>query len=299
MFVASLGALRKEVPTLSGALADPAAVAAKLEGMPGVAALEGERLIGYLTSWHPIERFRDANRTGAYAPEWAHGAAGDAGRRTAIYRALYRAASTQWTETGCDLHAITLLAGDDATVKAWFWSGFGMGTVDVVRPMTPLDLPALTGYGVRAATADDGPALSALDAEHNRHYVEPPVFMAPRASYDAAAWSAFLERPGNSAWIAEDAGGPFGFIRFDREFGGADVVETGEGIFISGAYVRASHRGRGAAPAILGAALRHYAALGLGCCALDFEAFNPEAAAFWPRYFTPVCFSLMRAPEWV
>ena len=44
-------------------------------------------------------------------------------------------------------------------------------------------------------------------------------------------------------------------------------------------------------------ALRHYAGEGVTTCAVDFEAFNPEATAFWLRHFTPVCFSLMRVPE--
>jgi hypothetical protein len=48
---------------------------------------------------------------------------------------------------------------------------------------------------------------------------------------------------------------------------------------------------------MLEAALRHYAGAGLTTCAVDFEAFNPEASAFWLRHFTPVCHSLMRVPE--
>jgi GNAT superfamily N-acetyltransferase len=82
-----------------------------------------------------------------------------------------------------------------------------------------------------------------------------------------------------------------------RTFGGSDVTASTDGVFISGAYVRRSYRRRGVADAILDAALRHYAGDGLTCCAVDFEAFNPEAAAFWTRSFTPVCYSLMRVPE--
>jgi GNAT superfamily N-acetyltransferase len=295
MFVASLDALRNDVPALSGALAATATVADRLADMSGFAAVEDGRLAGYLTSWFPIESFRDVDRTGAYSPEWAHGAVG--GDRAAIYRALYRAASAQWAAARCDVHAITLLAGDDVTVDTWFWSGFGMGTVDGVRPMTPLNRPAPVGYSVRAATVDDAPLLAGLHVEHNLHYTEPPVFMALRAADDPDGWSTFLTQPGNTAWLAEDSGGLFGYLRFDRAFTGADVTASDAGVFINGAYVRASHRRRGAATAMLDAALRHYADQGLECCAVDFEAFNPEAAAFWTRHFTPVCRSLMRVPE--
>jgi GNAT superfamily N-acetyltransferase len=251
--------------------------------------------VGYLTSWFPIASFRDADRVGAYSPEWAHGVVGS--HRVAISRALYRAASSGWAAAGCDVHAITLLRGDNTILDAWFWSGFGMGTVDAVRPMSPLVLPAPVGYSVRPAGADDATSLATLQIEQYRHHTEPPVFMALRAADDPDAWSAFLAEPGNTAWLAEDGGGPFGFLRFDREFNGADVTASDAGGFISGAYVRASHRRRGVAAAILDAALRDYAERGLTCCAVDFEAFNPEAAGFWMRYFTPVCHSLMRVPE--
>ena len=295
LFVTSFNALRRDVSGLSDAFADEAAVAARLADMAGFAALDAGRLVGYLTSWFPIASFRDTDRVGAYAPEWAYGVAGV--DRVAVSRALYRAASSVWAAAGCDVHAISLLAGDAAIVDAWFWSGFGMGTVDAVRPMSPLDLRAPVGYSVRRATAEDAPSLAAMQIEQHRHVTEPPVFMPLRTADDAGAWSTFLAKPGNTAWLAEDGSGPFGFVRFDREFGGADVAAAEEGIFISGAYVRESHRRRGVAAAILDAALRDYNDRRLTCCAVDFEAFNPEAAGFWMRHFTPVCYSLMRVPE--
>jgi len=49
--------------------------------------------------------------------------------------------------------------------------------------------------------------------------------------------------------------------------------------------------------ALLRAALEDHRARGFRRCAVDFESFNPEAAAFWPRFFQPVCYSLMRIPE--
>jgi GNAT superfamily N-acetyltransferase len=295
MFVSSLAVLRNEIPILPDELMDVDAVAARLSDMAGVAAMQDGELVGYLASWSPIEGFRGTRRRAAYVPEWAHGAAREA--RGRIYRALYRAASTAWVADGCDVHAITVLAGETATMDTWFWNGFGLAVVDGVRATTPLGAPPPEGFSVRMATLQDAPTLATLDTEHNRHYEEPPVFMAPRTAYDVDAWSSFLERPGNSAWLAQDETGPFGFLRFDREFDGADVIGSKGGVFIDGAYVRPAHRGRGAATAILDAASHHYAEEGLTYSAVDFETFNPEAAAFWMRHFTPVCYSLMRVPE--
>jgi GNAT superfamily N-acetyltransferase len=296
MFVDALDELRRRVPVLPADLANVEVVGRRLEPMRGFAAFEDGRLVGFLTAWSPLERFRGADRVAAYAPEWAHGVSGPGAR--AVANALYRAASTAWSKAGCDTHAITLLAGDAAALETWVWSGFGMGTVDGIRPVEPLGIPSPSGYEVRMAIRADATALASLDVEHQRQYSAPPVFMAPRQADDASAWARFIETPGNTAWLAADEGGPFGFMQFTRDFNASAVVESADGIFISGAYVRPGARRRGAGTALLDAAMRHYAAAGAMSCAVDFEAFNPEAAAFWPRHFTTVCTSLIRVPEW-
>ena len=74
-------------------------------------------------------------------------------------------------------------------------------------------------------------------------------------------------------------------------------AESDTAAFCNGAYVRAAHRGQRAGKTMLQAALEHYERLGLNALYTNFEAFNPEAACFWPRYFRPVCLSLMRVPE--
>jgi GNAT superfamily N-acetyltransferase len=295
MFVDALASLRRRVPALPPDLEDVAEVGRRLQSMAGFAALQDATLVGYLTSWFPIERFRETARVAAYAPEWAHGSIGP--DRRAIDHALYRAASAAWSSAGCDTHALTLLAGEDDALETWFWSGFGMGTVDAVRPLTPIGHATRPGLTVRRSTPGDSATLAALDVDHQRHYRNAPVFMVPPEPDDASAWTAFIERPGATVWLAEDDGQPVGFLRFGHEFNASAVVESATAVFISGAYVRPESRGRGAATAMLDAAIRYYAAEGLASCAVDFEAFNPEATAFWLRHFTPVCHSLMRVPE--
>jgi hypothetical protein len=69
-------------------------------------------------------------------------------------------------------------------------------------------------------------------------------------------------------------------------------VEPAQAIAITGAYIRPGYRGRRAA-----VALRDYQARGFTFCAMNFESFNPEAAAFRMKYFEPVCLSVVRVPE--
>lgn len=303
LFCQALEQLRRQVPALPDQQADLPTITAWLEEImtvcPGVMALEQGELIGYL-GWWIVEHFRETKHRGAYCPEWAHGVRG--GQKQAIYQALYRAAATQWAERGCQVHAITLLAHDQAAERAWFWQGFGLAVVDAVRPMHPLGVaPPRAGLALRPATVDDIALLVTLDAEHCLHYTQPPLFMAPRAGRDAAAWGHSLAHPQNSVWLALEGEHPAGFLSFAGrdEYDGADLLCT-EGIMgITGAYVRPAYRGQGVAGALLDAALRAYADRGITSCAVNFESFNPEAAAFWPRYFTPVCLSLLRVPEWV
>lgn len=299
LFAHNLAALRRSVPSLSDRLQSSELVTTELAQLfqrcPGVMAIEGSRLVGFL-GWFIVERFRGSDRRGAYVPEWAHATLAQG--RPAIYRALYRAAAEQWSGAGCGVHAITLLAHDEAVQHTWFWNGFGLLVVDAVRPMQPLDAPVQTAVAVRAATMDDVTALAALDAEHCQHYARSPIFMAPRIGDSADRFGEFLARPKNSVWLALDRDQPVGFLRFEGyDFDCAAVVESAQTIRISGAYVRPAYRGRKAAAALLDAALRDYAGRGFTCCAVDFESFNPEAAAFWPRHFEPVAFSLARVPE--
>lgn len=297
LFVAGFRRLRAEVPALPNELENPLRVAHELARMAGrsLVALDHGECVGYL-AWWVIDRFRGSDRRGAYAPEWGHAAL--PGRGATVYRALYRAASEQWTAAACGVHAITVLASDVEAREAWFWNGFGLAVVDAVREARPLPATAGTQLTVRPAVAEDAEVLAALDAEHVRHYTAPPVFMAPPSVDDAAWFAGFLERPKNGIWMAFDGAAPAGFMRFSGyDFDAVAVLQCETAAFCNGAYLRSAYRGQRAGVALLQAALRHYASLGFTGVYTTFESFNPEAAGFWPRYFQPACLSLMRVPE--
>jgi ribosomal protein S18 acetylase RimI-like enzyme len=299
LFIQNFRALRRAVPVLPDNFEDPVRVTKQLVSLfahcPGAVALEDGRLAGYL-GWHLLSDFRQTGRKAAYCPEWGHAAAAE--NQARIYRALYRTASAAWFEAGCQIHAITLLGHDRAVVDTWFWNGFGLGVVDGVRPVVPLGAKPANGLEIRQANLADAEILAGLEAEHMRHYGAPPTLMMSSAPSSAAEFTELLRDPHNCAWLAFDGSQPAGYLRFEGSgHGAADVVDCEHAIANTGAYVRPAYRGRGAAPAMLDAALRIFAARGLTCCSVDFEAFNPEAAAFWPRYFETVCLSLFRVPE--
>jgi GNAT superfamily N-acetyltransferase len=301
LFVQNFSRLRESVPALPETLADVHLIASKisrlLEGHPGVVALEDGHLVGYLCSM-VVGDFRDTGQRGAYCPEWAH--AVQPGRQAVAYRRMYRVMGAAWAEQRCLVHAITMLAGDQETLQTWFWGGFGMLAVDAVRPVQPLEREPQTRLSVRRAVIEDAAALAALDVEHCHYYTQSPVFMVLRESQDTGEFAHFLAEPKNSIWLALDGDVPVGFLRLDGyENDGADALTSPETIKINGAFVQAAYRGQGGSSAMLEAALCHHATLGMRCCAVDFEATNPDATAFWLRHFQPVCLSLMRCPETV
>ncbi len=305
LFTASFKSLRKELPILPDRMEDPAAVSALLEGLlarsAGVAAYEQDRLVGYL-GWWIVDGFRSTTRRAAYVPEWAHAAL--EGRKTAAYRALYRSAAELWAWQGCDTHAITLLASDQPAIETWFWNGFGLTVVDAARTTGPLDpergaSPSVPqGFTLRKASPADAGALAELEREHAVHYTQTPVYMVPFTPFDAGEYGRFLDQPGNHAWLGWYDERPAGYIRFEaKSNGAAEIVFGPTSTACTFAFVRPAFRGRGLLSALLEAALAYFSARNFQCCSVDFESFNPEAAAFWMRYFKPVCYSLLRVPE--
>ena len=148
------------------------------------------------------------------------------------------------------------------------------------------------------AAPSDAKKLAELEAEHWRHYPEPPTLMVTTGANSADELAEFIVRPDACAWIAWQGDEMAGYIRFEDQIHGSAEIMKGPGVTgITGAYVRPAHRGRGLAPALLDAGLGCYATQGYHACSVDFESFNPEAAAFWPKYFDIATLSVTRIPE--
>lgn len=301
LFIQNYQQQRRDTPSLPHKMQEQPRIEQMLKSMTNhsraLAAVEDGHVVGYL-GWFMIEHFRGAERKGAYIPEWGHVVRSR--EKMAIYQALYRIAGECWAEADCQVHAISVLAHDHAAERAWYWNGFGLTVVDAIRPIRPLQQAFDFQLSIRKATPADVAKLAEIDAEHWQHYSRSPIFMSPHIGNDAAGNALFLERPKNSAWLAEDQGKVVGFMRFEGyDFDSVASLEGDDGVIITGAYIRPTYRRHGAAAALLDAALRDYQSHGINYCAVTFESFNPEAAAFWPRYFEPVCFSLLRVPEFV
>jgi GNAT superfamily N-acetyltransferase len=299
LFVQNFRKLRAAVPALPDLMEDTDRIVGMLGRLsdicPGVVAVKNGKLLGYM-GWFVADHFRDTERRAAYCPEWGHAAVEEA--KSEVYGAMYHEAARHWADCGCHVHALTLLAHDREAEKIWFWYGFGLTVVDAIRATLPLDGVSPRDVCVRKAGLDDVEALAMMEVEHRQHYSQPPVLMAAHPPADADALAGFICEPNNSIWLAVDGDDYIGYLRFDAsDADSVAVVAAPDRIANTAAYVRSQYRGRGAATAVLNAALRDYAGRGFRRCSVDFESFNPEAVSFWLRFFEPVCFSVLRVPE--
>lgn len=299
LFIHNFRKLRATIPILPDLMEDKTRVISKLErffeSCPGVIAWEGNRLIGYM-GWYLVDNFRNTAWKGAYCPEWGHAASDIA--KPDIYRAMYRVAARYWTDAGCHLHALSLLAGDEQTEKVWFWNGFGLIVVDAIRPMQPLERDTSPRFLIRHATLEDVAALHQMELEHAQYYQEPPILMDVYQPASVETLTAFLRESHNSSYLAVDDDACMGYLRFEvNNTDSVAIVSAPDQVANTGAYIRPRYRGQGVGSAVLNAALSDYAEQGFRRCTVNFESFNPEATPFWLKYFTPACISLMRVPE--
>lgn len=288
------------VPALPDRYRDPATVTPLLAELfaagpaLGAFSLEG-RLVGYIAG-RMLPQFLGQQR-GVHVPEWAHAVATDAAGRGDLYRQLYAAAAATWVARSHLNHAVTILAGDEDARAAWFWSGFGLATVDAIRDLkTALTAICDESLTVRPAQQDDIRALLPLFVAHQAYYRRSPMFV-PKAPFGGSVELAeSLADPKRLIWLAADVDGQvLGFMQQRADATNAcTIVRDPKTLACDGAYVLPAARRRGTAAALLQQMVSWARRRGFVRLALDFEVTNLPGGRFWLRHFTPVCYSLAR-----
>lgn len=283
---------RAHNPTLAPDYEDPSALLPQLKQMiedfPGVAALWDGRLVGFMAAYL-MDDFH--GEQAVYSPEWANAAALEHSRR--IYQALYTALAAQWVQQGYLAHYVTTLAYDSHTLETFHWLGFGMMAVDALRDLTPIE-SGDAGVEIRAATAREIPDIVALDRALVQYMAAAPIFLS-QPECDAAYFQEWLATPEQHLWLAYHGEEAAGYLVLQKWYSEACVVTQDErSVSVVRAFTRERFRGQGVGTALLNRVLSWARAAGCERCAVDFEPHNPLAAAFWLRYFTPVCYSVVR-----
>lgn len=257
----------------------------------GVAALEDERLLGFLCFYPPWEKVFTTSARGTFSPIHVHGAVKDG--RGLLYRRLYQAAAEKLVQAKISSHAVAFYAHDNEAIDAFFTYGFGLRCVDAVRPMEPVSgvAPCFNYEFAELDPANKNELLPLKNALID-HLGNSPTFMYfPHMDEDALE---DMHRRRNPRYFTASYSGDI--VAF------LEVTDSGENFAcddasmqnICGAYCMPEHRGRGVYQNLLNYAINTLKAEGYTRLGVDFESFNPTANAFWLKYFAAYTNSVVR-----
>ena len=285
--------LRELVPSLPPRYAEVSTLLPMLRDIagagPGVAAIHGGRLVGFLSGWL-IPSFR--GKRSAFSPEWAN--AVDLENSQRVYEQMYTHLSASWVADGYTTHLIGLLANDRDSLEGWHWLGFGMIAADAVRDLQPA--PGRdTDVEIRRAGLQDLDQVKTLHEALSQYMVAPPTFLVDAGERDVAYYEEWLRNPDKAIWLAFHGAEAVAYIRLGPASEDAsNIIRDAKTTSITGAFTRERARGGGIATALLNRSLAWARAKGYERCAVDFEPMNPLATRFWLRHFQPVCYAVVR-----
>jgi len=284
-------------PLLPGRFGEVTALLPLLKALagrgPGVAALAGGRLAGFLLSRIVTPRVERM----AWVPDCGHGAARPGDHE--VYREMYAAISRQWVDEGCLAQSVSIQAHDRDAAEAWFSLGFGLTWVDTLRDLEPA-AGASYEVEIRTAREDDRAVLLPLQVEMERHLVSAPTSLVYPEDPETHARQSWAKEPVETTWLALRGGDAIGFLAAERPGGGNPVMaRAGERTAgVGGAFVREDARNRGVATALLNRALEWARSEGYEPFGADFESANVAANRFWlGKGFRPVVHTVLRRIE--
>ncbi len=266
----------------------------------GVAATHGDRLIGYLCSYPPREdAFGTTNVRGGYVPLYGHGVVCDMDEksRDRIYSRLYQRAAEKWVRAGVQSHAITIYAHDKAGEKSFFYNGFGLRCLDLVRSLDTIppakEVVLISDDKVTYVELfrDEWVLLLKQHNELIHHLSCSPCFMCFKPIDEEGLYKQAAEDV--RYFAAKVDGKPIAYVKLS-DSGENFATMVDEMMNICGAYCEPEYRGTGIYHNLLCYVMRKLKREGYRLLGVDCESFNPTARGFWTKYFEEYTHSLVR-----
>lgn len=262
----------------------------------GVAAFEGECMVGFLCCYKPWENAFDSAATGTFSPLFAHGAIQE--KRADIYKRMYEEAAAIWVSHQIAYHGITLYAHDDTAREAFFNYGFGMRCIDAIREMKHIELEEnkeseLAGLlEFKELTREEMSQVRALRRLLSKHFSQSPCFMY-ETSEECEQSILEKERRDHRVFVAKRGEEIISFVEVRDE--GENFVTANPKIKnICGAFCLPEYRGRAVVQSLINFMIQKLQKEGYTHLGVDFESFNATANAFWRKYFMVYTHSLVR-----
>jgi GNAT superfamily N-acetyltransferase len=281
---------RRHVPVLPPISTIPD-IAPLAENGLGVAAFEGDTMIGFLCSVPPFKNaFRSTDATGVFSPMGTNGAIGE--NRAKIYARLYQAAGEKWARSGASSHAVCLYTHDREAQEQFFRYGFGLRCVDAIRGMDEINVPLCEGYSFSELAPKDILEILPLENMLDESYVDSPFFMF-RAKDSEAAFLKKYRHFQSVYFTAKYEGRIVAFVR--AELDGENFIQNTPGyLHVKGAFCLPEHRGKGISQKLLSLLVQKLKPQGYTRLGVDFESFNPSGSGFWLKHFDAYTYSVVR-----
>lgn len=255
----------------------------------GVAAVEGEQLLGFLGAfgpWKPV--FTTPDTAGIFSPLHAHGVQQE--NREQIWQRLYQAAGEKWIKTGASSHAITLYAHDTAANTALYLYGFGVRCMDMIRDIR--NAKPNSNAAFRELPAGEQHLLHPLRRQLSLHLSQSPCFMLDTEE-SIRRWLHMREEEPPRMFVAEQEGRIIAYMEAASE-GENFLSNVPDTINICGAYCLPEYRGSGIAEGLLHFMAYTFRTEGYQRLGVDCESFNPTALHFWRKHFSVYTHSVVR-----
>jgi GNAT superfamily N-acetyltransferase len=256
---------------------------------PGVAAIQGGQLVGFLTAWL-MPDFR--GKRSVYSPEWANAAIVENCRF--IYEEMVQKIAANWVGDRYVAHYISIFANDLETIDTFHWLGFGKLGIDAVRGLGPVK-HADPLIDIRRAGLEDIEGVMALHKGLVGFAKSAPNFFIAQ-EHSQAYFEDWLDDPDKAIWLASVDGEPVAFFRM----GPANddvcaIIYDPKTTSIYEAFTQERMRGKKIGTSILARVIDAAQSAGYERCAVDFETTNLSGTRFWlGGDFKPVTYSLLR-----
>ena len=258
---------------------------------PGIVALDGSKVVGFLTCYAPIENFFGKEK-GAFSPIHAHGAIKK--DRNLIYSKLYQKAAKKWVDEGILSHGIAIYAHNTTAVESFFRNGFGLRCIDAIAS---IDIKItkhenIEDVKMEEITLDKLDCLLPLKNKLISHLSKSPVFLTYN-KFDREKLKSQSRARMSRFFTASSEEKVIGYIETTGSGENFTCDDKGT-INICGAYLGEEYRGRGIFDLLLSFMFKKLQQEGYQRCGVDYESFNPAADKFWTKYFTPYTYSMTR-----
>lgn len=262
----------------------------RMEYGTGVVAREQGNIVGILLGIGPFDHFRP-NHRGVYSPLCSCLTSGVDQDR--LFTDLLTEYGKVPANAGVQIASITAFPHNQQLNFSLMQNGFGIRCVDSIARISDLPEPdESSSFSIEQVAIADAVELREVKHLLATHLASSPVYQE-LFDFSPEFIAQKSEERQSIHFAARDGDRVIGFI--EATFEGENYLTRHPQMRnICGAGVLPEYRNRGVMRALLAALVDHCASLGVTTIGVDYESQNPEARAFWERYFTPYTWSWER-----